>query len=83
MLKLIEMMNQAGFFIIPANAKVTRVKHFTQFIADQIDDGLKIQLRGQPLLDRVDDLQLRNTFLFGFEEAGIFESRAERGGDGG
>jgi hypothetical protein len=61
-------MKQIGFFIVPSDTQIRRVEHFAQFIADQIHNGLEVQLGGEPLLDGVDDLQLGDAFLFGFEE---------------
>ena len=68
MLVKIKVMNQISFFIVPGNCKVRRIKYFAQFIADQIHNGLEVQLGGESLLNGVDDLQLRDTFLLGFEK---------------
>ncbi len=38
-------------------------QHFTQLVADEIDDGLEIELRGHPLLDAVDDGELGRALL--------------------
>ena len=61
-------MKKIGFFIKPINFKIRRVEHFTQLITDQIHNGLEVQLGGESLLDGVDDLQLGNALLLGFEE---------------
>ena len=83
-------MKQVGFFIVPANTKIRRVEHFAQLISHQIHNGLEVQLGGESLLNGVDDLQLGDAFLLGFEEAlglvketGIFEGSPQRGRDGG
>ena len=73
-------MSQIGFFIVPTNNQIRCVEHFAQFIANQVHNGLEVQLGSESLLDGVDDLQLGNTLLFSFEEAlgfvkeaGVFE----------
>ena len=58
------------------------MQHLAQLVADQVDDGLEVQLGGQSLLDGVDDLQLSHTFLFGLEQAGVFDGHAHIGGEG-
>ncbi len=48
------------------------MEHFTQFIADQIYNGLEIQLGGESLLNGVDDLQ------FGIPLAGFLDGASAR-----
>ena len=62
-------MNQISFFIIPADIKIACIEHLPQLVADQIHDGLKVQFGGESLLNGVDDLQLGNPLLLGFEKA--------------
>ncbi len=62
-------MKQIRFFIVPANVEIGRLEDVSQFIADQVYDGMKVQFGGQALLDGIDKLQLGHTFLLGFEEA--------------
>ena len=52
----VEIVDQVGFFIVPADLDVRGGKDLAQLVADQVDDGLEIQLGRQALLDAVDDL---------------------------
>ena len=83
-------MKQICFFIIPTDTEIWCVEHLPQLITDQIDNGLKIQLGGETLLNGVDDLQLGDALLLGFEETlglieetGVLERSSQRSGDGG
>ena len=83
MLELVEVMHQAGFVRIPADADVARIENLAQLVPDQVDDGLEVELRCHPLLDAVDDGKLRCSLLLRLEEtlrlveeAGIFERDA-------
>jgi len=48
---------------MPADGHVAGLEYFAQLVADQIDDGLEIELRGDSLLDAVDDGQLAGALL--------------------
>ncbi len=60
---LVKIMNKVRLLVVPADAKVTRVQHLAQLVTHQVDDGLEVQLRRQPLLDAVDDGQLGHALL--------------------
>ena len=47
-----------GFFIVPGDVAILCIENCTQFVANQIYNGLEVQLGGKSLLDGVDDLQL-------------------------
>src|SRR5687768_2615408 len=83
-------MQEICFFVIPGNTKITSIENFAQFVADQIHNGLEVQLGGEPLLDGIDDLQLGDAFLLGpkealslIEETRVLEGGSQRGGDSG
>ena len=42
----------------PADAHVAGVEHLAQLVADEVDDGLEVELRGHALLDAVDHGEL-------------------------
>ena len=42
----------------PADADVAGVEHLAQLVADEVDDGLEVELGGHALLDAVDHRQL-------------------------
>src|SRR6185503_1493813 len=73
MFKLVKMMDQVVFFIVPTNPEITCMEYCTQFIADQIHNSLEVQLGGESLLNRVDDLQLCDAFLLGFKQSRVFD----------
>ena len=76
-------MHEIGFFIVPGNAKITSIdEHLAQLIADQIYNGLEIQLGGESLLDGVDDLQLGDAFLLRFKESCVLDGDSHVGGEG-
>ena len=45
------------------------LKHLAQLVADQVDDGLEVELGGEALLDAVDDRQLGGALLGLLEQA--------------
>ena len=51
-------MEQVRSFVVPVNGEVRCVEHLAQFVADQIDDRVEIQLGSETLLDRIDDGEL-------------------------
>ncbi len=58
MLELVQVVDQVIRCIVPADAQVASVQDLAQFVADQVNDRLEIQLRRQSLLDRVDNGKL-------------------------
>ena len=76
-------MEEFRIFVVPKDAEVRRSKNFAKLVADEVDDGLEIQLGGETLLDRIDDRKLGGA-LFGFlqqalrlvEEARVLERHA-------
>src|SRR5215831_11722176 len=56
-------MNQSRTEVVPANADVPGPEDFPQFVADEVDDGLEVELRSHPLLDAVDDGELARALL--------------------
>ena len=67
MFVLIEVVHESGVGVVPSNADVTGMEHVPQLVADEIDDGLEVQLLGHALLDAVDDRQLGGTLLLRLE----------------
>ncbi len=59
MLVDVQHMNQIAFFVEPADGEVRRSENLAQLVADEIDDRLEIQSRGEAALDRVDERELR------------------------
>ncbi len=72
----VKIVHKVGFGVIPTDHQVGRVKDGTQFIADQVDDRLKVQLGSQTALDGINDLQLGDTFLLGFKEPRVLDGNA-------
>jgi len=68
MFVLVQVVHETGLSLVPADADVAGVEDFAQLAADQIDDGLEVELLGHPLLDAVDDRELRCALLLGFEQ---------------
>ena len=62
-------MKQIGLLVIPGDAEIGSIENFAQLVADQVDNRLKVQLRSEPLLDRVDDRELGGTLLGLLEQA--------------
>src|SRR5437762_2452087 len=54
--------------VIRTNADVATVEHLAQFVADEIDDRLEVQLRGHSLLNSVDHRKLGRSLLLGLEQ---------------
>ena len=88
MLVLIQKMKQLSLRVVPAVANVTRLEDLAQFVANQVDDRLEVELGGHALLNAVDHRQLGGA-LFGFleqplrlvEETSILERHAHAIGD--
>ena len=57
-LVLVEVMQQAGVGVIPADADLAGPEHLAQLVADQVDDGLEVEFGRDALLDAVDDREL-------------------------
>ena len=85
----VQVVDPAGLRVAPSDADVSGAKNVAQFVADKIDDRLKVQLRSHPLLDAVDHRQLRVALLGLLEEvlrllelADIPQSQAHACADG-
>ena len=84
----VRQVQQASELVQPANDQGVRRKELDQLVADQIDDGLEIQLLGHPVLDAVDHRQLGIACLGLLqqplrlvEEAGVLQRHAHAGGE--
>ena len=83
-------MRQTFFGVPPPDADVAGIEHFTQLVANQIDDGAQVQLPGHALLNAVYHRQL-GFALLGLlqqplrfvEQASVLERGAHRRADGG
>ena len=62
-------MKQIGLLVIPGDAEIGSIENFAQLVADQVDNRLEVQLRSEPLLDRVDDRELGIALLALLEQA--------------
>ena len=62
-LVLVEVMDQIGLLVVPADAEVGGLEHLAQLVADQIDDRLEVELGRHALLDAVDDRELVRALL--------------------
>ena len=89
MFVLIEVVQESGVGLVPADTDVAGMEHITDLVADQIDDDLEVELLGHALLDAIDDGQLRSALLLGLEqtlrlveEARVFQRDAHACGDG-
>ena len=84
----VELVDQVGLRVVPADADVVARKHLAQLVADDVDDRLEVELGGHPLLDAVDHRQL-GVALLGFlqqalrlvEQARVLERDAHAGDD--
>ena len=82
-LVFVQVMHQVGLRVVPADADLAGLEHLAQLVADQVDDGLEVELRGHALLDAVDHRQLGGALL-GFlqqplrlvEQARVFQRHA-------
>ena len=88
-LVLVHVMDKIGLCVVPADADVAGVEHLAQLVADQIDDGLEVELGRHALLDAVDDRELGGALL-GFlqqplrlvEQARVLQRHTHARGDG-
>ena len=65
MLVCVQITQLVRLLVVPIDAEIGRREDFAQLVADEIDDGLETQFRGERLLNGVDDRQLRGA-LFRF-----------------
>ena len=78
-----------AFGVVPADADLAGLEHLAQLVADQVDDGLEVELGGHALLDAVDHCELGGALL-GFlqqplrlvEQARVFQRHAHARGHG-
>jgi hypothetical protein len=77
-------MNKIGVRFIHVESDHVRLEYLADLVADQVVDGLHLQLRRQAFLHAVDDRQLGRTLLAFLEqplrfveEAGVLERGAE------
>src|SRR5205085_7917370 len=63
----VEVVKEACLLLVPIDAKVRGRKDLPELIANQVDDRLEVQLRGEALLNGVDNCQLGGALL-GFLE---------------
>jgi hypothetical protein len=54
----IQVVQQAFLVVVPGDAEIQSPKHLAQLVPDQVDDCLEIELRGEALLDGVDQREL-------------------------
>ncbi len=88
MLERIEEVDLVRFLVPPTDTDIAGAEHLAQLVADEIDDGLEVELGRHPLLDAVDDRELGGALL-GFlqqmlrlvEEARVLERDAHARGD--
>ncbi len=73
--------------VIQRDRHILGVEDLRDLVADEVDDRLEVELRGQALLDAVDDRKLRGTLLTLLEkplrlveEASVLEGHAHRVG---
>src|SRR5258708_37473048 len=65
---LVQVVHETGLGLMPADADVARMEYFAQLVADEIDDGLEVELLGHALLNAVDHRQLGGALLLGLEQ---------------
>src|SRR5215468_4479166 len=58
MLVLVQVVHEARFVFVPADADVAGMEYLAQLVADEINGGLEVELRRHSLLDAVDDSEL-------------------------
>ena len=63
MFVFVEEVRQIGLRVVPSDADVAGVEHLTQFVPDQVDDRLEVELGRHALLDAVDHRQLCGALL--------------------
>ncbi len=80
--------HHVGLAVVQADRHVLRAEDLGDLVTDEIDDRLEVELRGEPLLDAVDDGQLGGALLAFLEQAlrlveepRILERGAKRRGD--
>ena len=85
MLEFVEVVDQVGLPIEQADSDVVGAEDVAELVADEVDDRLQVELRREPLLDAVDDLQFGGALLLGLEQplrlveqAGVVERDAHR-----
>ncbi len=63
MLGRVQQANQAGLLVQPAENQRAGAEQLDQLVADEIDDGLEVELGGHAFLDAVDDGELVRALL--------------------
>ncbi len=69
MLEVVRHRHQAGRPVVERDRHVLRAEDLADLVADEIDDRLEIELRGEPLLHAVDDRELGGALLALLEQA--------------
>ena len=89
-LVLVEIVDEVGLVVVPADADLLGAEHFAQLVADEVDDGLEVELRRHAFLDAVDHRQLGGATLGLLEQAlrlveqaRVFQRHAHRVGERG
>ena len=69
MLEVVRHRHQAGRPVVERDRHVLGAEDLADLVADEIDDRLEIELRGEPLLHAVDDRELGRALLALLEQA--------------
>ena len=56
-------MNKVRLRVVPADAHIAGPEYFAQLVADEVDNGLELELGRHALLDAVDDRKLVGALL--------------------
>jgi hypothetical protein len=73
----VQIVAQVGRRIVPADADIPCVKHLAQFVADQINNPLKVEFGSKPFLDAVNDRQLGIALARFFDRSGAVQRRRD------
>ena len=89
MLVCVQVVNEVGLRVVPADADVAGVEDLAQLVADEVDDRLEVELGGHAFLDAVDHGQFGGALLRFLqqalrlvEEARVLQRHAHARGDG-
>src|SRR4030095_8455360 len=82
----VQLVIEVRFRVVPANADVAGVEDLAQLVADQVDNGLEVELGRHSLLNAIDHRELRGALLGFFqqtlrfvEQPRILERSTQRG----